>query len=141
MEQVRCQESFASLIIAEQAQNEDRMHKLVDHEVFSGINPAEFRCDKKLSKSSKCYEQEISAILDSWHTYIAYEVETSRYAKPRACGPTSATYSECVFEPVRRIDHSGPPKQFRRRCAMWETMTRRMVGRANEAVLGGHGPC
>jgi hypothetical protein len=111
-----CQEGFASLDIAEMAQTDDWIHTLIDHEAFSGILPTKYeplRLDKKSIKSSNRGEEEFNAILDSWHAYIGSQIERSRNGKPAACDPASTTYSEEVFEPLKRINTSGPPKRFR----------------------------
>ncbi len=111
----QCQEGFASLDIAEMARNDDWIHTLVGHEAFSGILPTKcepLRLDKK---SSNRDEEDFSAILDSWYAYIGSEIERSRNGKPAACEPASMTYSEEVFEPLKRINTSGPPKRFRHR--------------------------
>ncbi len=114
----QCQEGFASLHIAEVAQTDDWIRTLVDHEAFSGILPTKcepLRLDKKSSKSSNRDEEEFNAILDAWYAYIESEIAKSRYGKPAACEPASMTYSEEVFEPLKRINTSGPPKRFRHR--------------------------
>jgi hypothetical protein len=135
------QENFASLDIAEQVKNDNWIHKLFDHEAFSSIIPVKcdlLRPESKSSESSDCNE---NAILESWYTYIAHEIERSRNFKPETCVPTSTTYNESVFEPLKRINHSGPPKRFRRRGAMWETMTGRMIQRTSKSSLKGRGLC
>ena len=132
---VRCQESFASLDIAKQAQNDDWRHKLVDHEAFLCIIPA--KCAPLIlgSRSSDCHEEDVNTILDSWYTYITHEIERSRCFEPETSKLRSFAYSEIVFEPVKRINHSGPPKRFRARGTMWETITRRMMRHANKPAI------
>lgn len=128
------QESFAALDLA-QAQHDDLMRSFVDHEAFSGILPA--KCDplRLDTKSSNCDEEEISAILDSWYMFIAFEFEIARYDTPGACEPMSNGYSANVFEPLKRINNSGAPKRFRRRGGTWEAIASRLVYHAIKQSL------
>ncbi len=124
------QECFATLKIAD-VQSDDWIENLVDHKAFSGIVLIKSESLGLDNKSSKCDEQDFSAILDSWYTYIDYERERTRNGKQGAWGPTSTTYSENVFEPSKCINNSGPPKRFRRRGAMWKSITSRLVEHAS----------
>ena len=117
MKHVQSQESFAALDISE-ARNDDWMHKLVDHKVFSDIVSTKCEPLRKDKESSSCHEEEFRAILDSWDTYIAYEIECMQTGKAGTCKPTSTTYSEHVFEPSKRMNNYGPPTRFQRRGAM-----------------------
>jgi hypothetical protein len=117
------QKSFAGLDIAEQAQSDDGVHTAVHHEAFSGIDPTIYGL-LRLDKKSNHHDTED---FGAWYTYIDSEVERSRNGKSAACELTSIAYSEEVFEPLKRIQNSGPPKRFRRRGAMWKTMMSRML--------------
>ena len=130
MKHIHIQENFAALDVA-QAQNDDRIFALVDHEAFTGIFPKKIEPPRPDTKSCSCDEEEISAILDSWYIYIASETERMRYGKPEASESMSNAYSVNLFEPLKRINHSGPPKRFRRRGTTWETIARRLVEQIN----------
>jgi hypothetical protein len=125
MKHKQSQESFAALGVAEE-HNDDWLHKLVDHEVFSGIVPA--KCEQ-LGLDTNC-----SAILDAWNEFIAYEIEREQNGKPAASQMTSTPYTKNVMEPLRRINNSGPPTRFRRRGAMWKIITSRIVEHASETT-------
>ncbi len=130
MSQVRIQDAFAALHVA-QVQNEDWIHKLVDHEALTVIVPT--KCEPlSLDNSSK--EEDFSAVLDAWGEYIAYEIERERNAQAGDRGSTSTTSSEDVLEPVRRINKSGPPERFRRRSPMLRTTTIRAMEHASQPV-------
>ncbi len=134
---VQCQEVFSSLNIAD-AQNDDWMHKLFDHEAFSGIVSTkceQLRLEQNPSKSIDSEEEGYSAILDSWYAYIASEIERTQNGKSGACEPASTTNSEEVFEPLKRINNAGPPKRFRRRGNMWDSITSSMVKHTKHAEL------
>ena len=137
---VQSQENFAALGVAE-AHNDDWLHKLVDHEVFSGMVPA--KCEQL-----GLVNNENGAILDAWDAYMAYEIEREQNGKPAACQTpstpysTSTPYTENDFEPVRRINNSGPPTRFRRRGAIWKIITSRIVQHASESTtLENSGSC
>jgi hypothetical protein len=117
MKHIESQESFTALDLSE-ARDDDCMHKIVDHEVFSGIVPTKCEPVKLDEESNICDEDVFRAILDSWESYIAYEMETTRNGKTEASEPTSTTYSENVFDPLRRMNNYGPPTRFRRRVVM-----------------------
>ncbi len=38
-----------------------------------------------------------------------------------------STNGNCIDDPLRKITNSGPPKRFRRRGAMWASITRRTI--------------
>jgi hypothetical protein len=96
------------------------------------------RLDKKSSKPRcSCDEEDLGAILGSWYAYYAFidsEVERSRNGKSAACEPTSIAYNEEVFEPLKRIQNSGPATRFRRRGVMWKTITSHMLKHSIEFI-------
>ncbi len=131
---VQSQENFAALGVAE-AHNDDWLHKLVDHEVFSGMVPA--KCEQLGLDNN-----DNGAILDAWNGFMQYEIEREQNGKPAACQTTSTPYTENDFEPLRRINNSGPPTRFRRRGAMWKIITSRIVQHASESTtLKNSGSC
>ncbi len=111
------QENFAALDISE-PRDVDWMQKIVDDDSFSGIFQNKCEPQKLDQESSTSDQEKVRAILDSWEEYIAYEIERTREDKAGTCTTTSTTYSEQVFEPLKRIYNSGPPKRFHRRGAM-----------------------
>ncbi len=126
MKHVQSQESFAALDVA-QGLKDEWAHKFVNHEAFSGIV-----LDKKSSNSD---QEDMGAILDSWNAYIAFEIlrpQDDTDIKPGVCWPTSTEYIESIFEPLKRMDNPVPPSRFRRRGAMWKTMTSRVLEHAIE---------
>ena len=46
----------------------------------------------------------------------------------------SSTNGDTIVEPLRRITNSEPPKRFRRRGALWASITRRMLFLARESA-------
>ncbi len=141
MKHVKSQDSFAALDVA-QVPKDDGIHRLVDHENFFGIVAAD-RGSLSSDNKSGHYVEDINAILDSWNAYISSEIARSPDVKPEACPQNlSTTYSEDALEPLKRIKNPGPPKRFRRRGAMWKTMTSRIVERASENfITAGFGLC
>jgi hypothetical protein len=130
------QETFAALHVS-QAQNDDWMHKLFDHEAFATHKIVEqesfavtlpTKCNsQRLDKMSSKDDEAASAILDTWYTYIAYEVERTRIGNE----PTPTPYSEDVFEPSKRVSNTGPPRRFCRRGSM-KTTTGHVPERADQ---------
>jgi hypothetical protein len=116
MKHVHSQESFAALDVREVVQNDDWTQRLVHHDAFSGIAPTKYEPLKLNKKLIDCEEENIRAILVLWDTYIACEVEKTKNGKTAAC--EQSTYSENVFEPLRRMNNSGPPTRFRRHGAI-----------------------
>jgi hypothetical protein len=46
----------------------------------------------------------------------------------------SSTNDDSIVEPVRRISSTDPPKRFRRRGALWASITRRMIFLAEDST-------
>ena len=132
MMHVRSQESFVALNVTH-LQKDEWAHTLVDHEVFSDIVPVKSEPIRLSHESSNC-EEEQRAILDSWYVYVACEIKRSQNYKPGACELTSTAYSADMFEPLKSMNHSGPPKRFRRRGFMWKNISSRMVEQASESA-------
>jgi hypothetical protein len=136
MKNLESQDTFPSLNVVD-VQDDDWMHKLVNHTAISGSVSTK---DEQLmlnNKSSYCDEVFFIAILDAWDAYIAHEIKRTQDAKTAAVELIPSAYCEHIFEPQKHTNNSGPPKRFRRRGATWKTITNRMVDNEENPA----GPC
>jgi hypothetical protein len=122
-----CQKIFPALDVVG-VQNDDWVNNLVDHELFADlVTPIKSESLKLDNELSKCESEDFSAILDAWDAYIAHEIERTRDAKVNAGVPASTSYCEHVFEPLKRINSSGPPERFCRLRVTSKATTSRMA--------------
>ncbi len=133
MSRVISQQEFTALNAAN-IPHDNWIQGPADHEALSGIVATKCdhrQCNEHESSSKDDLDQ--SDVLAIVHAWIADEVARTRERHTGSSGQTASTYSESLFDPLKQNDDSTPPRRFKRRGAMWKTITGRMVGLANKA--------